>query len=88
LHALRVIDSDRPDLVVLDLGLPVVSGHVVHQEIAAQAHLRDIHVVVVTGTPDGPDGMDVACLLRKPVQPEELVRVVRTCLASGRGSAL
>jgi two-component system cell cycle response regulator DivK len=87
LNALHILDSDPPDLVVLDLGLPLVSGQVVRQEIAAQAHTRHIRVVVVTGSAGAHDDMDVACVLRKPVTPEELVRVVRTCLATGAASA-
>ena len=84
LAALRLLDSTPVDIVVLDLGLPIISGHVVRQEIAAQADLRDIPIVIVTGGPAGnPDG--VACVLRKPVLPDELVRTVRRCLASGAG---
>ena len=82
LTALRLLDSDRPDLVVLDLGLPVISGHVVREEIAAQADLRKIPIVIVTGSPVG-DAQGVACVLRKPVLPDELVRTVRRCLAAG-----
>jgi DNA-binding response OmpR family regulator len=88
LHALHILDTDPPDLVVLDLGLPVVSGHVVRQEIAAHAHLRDIRVVVVTGEPGPHHGMNVACVLRKPVTAEQLIHTVRTCLASGHASPI
>jgi DNA-binding response OmpR family regulator len=83
LQALHVLDAARPDLVILDLGLPIVSGSVVRQEIAAQAHTRHIPVVVVTGTDASRDGMDVSCLLRKPVSPDDVVHAVRTCLSAG-----
>lgn len=86
LHALQVLDRDPPDLVVLDLGLPLLSGQVVQKEIAAQAHLRHIRVVVVTGMSGPHADLEVACLLRKPVSPEDLVGTVRTCLASGAAS--
>jgi DNA-binding response OmpR family regulator len=85
LDALRLLDIEPPDLVILDLGLPLVSSHVVRQELAAQAHTRDIPVVVVTGSSSGHADLNVACLLRKPVAPEELVATVRRCLASGAG---
>jgi two-component system response regulator MprA len=77
--ALRQIDADPPALVVLDLGLPTLSGVVVKQEIAAQDLTRDIPILVVTGS----DQMvsDVACMLRKPVSPDRLVAEVRRCLA-------
>ena len=88
LSALHQLDTERPDLVILDLGLPLVSGHVVRQEIAAHAHTRDIPIVVVTGTPTSRDSINVTCLLRKPVGPDELVQTVRTCLASGARRAV
>lgn len=87
LHALHILDSNPPDLVVLDLGLPVISGQVVREELAAQAHTRDIPVVVVTGTSGPHDQLDVPCVLRKPVSPEELIRSVRRCLATDAPSA-
>jgi twitching motility two-component system response regulator PilH len=86
LEALRALDSDPPDLVVLDLGLPIVSGYAVRTEIAAHSHTRNIPVVVVTGTePDTP--LDVPCLLRKPVSPEALVAAVNKCLVEGKSAA-
>jgi hypothetical protein len=55
----------------------------VRQDIAAQAHTREIPVVVVTGVPGSHEGLNVACVLRKPVTPERLVLTVRSCLSSG-----
>lgn len=83
LEALLLLDVDRPDLVVLDLDLPRISGHLVREELAAGAMTRDIPIVVVTGTTVNPDGLDVPCLLRKPVTPDGLVLAVRKCLAAG-----
>jgi DNA-binding response OmpR family regulator len=87
LDALRQIDANPPDLVLLDLGLPLISGITVKQEITAHAHTRHIPVLVVTGTAAPFPESDVACLLRKPVRPDELVIAVRRCLASAAGSS-
>ena len=81
--ALRRIDHRRPDLVVLDIGLPAVSGVAVREEIAAHAYTRHIPVVIVTGTTVNFDHLDVACVLRKPVEPSDLLKTVRSCLAAG-----
>lgn len=86
LTALQLLEIERPDLIVLDLGLPLVSGQAVRQELAAQAHLRDIPVVVVTGIPGPHHDIQPACLLRKPVDPEQLIRSIRSSLAAGSGS--
>jgi CheY-like chemotaxis protein len=87
LAALRLIDTNPPDLVVLDLQMPIINGEVVRQELAAQAHLRQIPIVVVTGTAGPHKHLDVYCVLKKPVQPDDLVRTVRSCLAAGSASA-
>ena len=83
LEALLRIDQSPPDLVVLDLMLPRLSGIAVQQEIAAQAVTRQIPVVVITGSGIDPTGMQVACFLRKPVSPEQLLEVVRECIIAG-----
>lgn len=82
-EALRRLDSAPPDIVVLDLALPGVDGFMVRHELAAHAHTRSIPIVVVTGSTGNLDYLDVACVLKKPVSPDDLVRVVRKCLASG-----
>lgn len=63
-EALRRLDSDPPDLVVLDLLLPGVDGFAVRQELAAHAHTRNIPIMIVTGSGENLDHLDVACLLR------------------------
>ena len=85
--ALRILDSNPPEAVVLDLGLPLMSGVVVRQEIAAHAHTRHVPVIVVTGLPGTHEELDAACVLRKPVSPDRLVHVVKTCIAAGSGGS-
>ena len=85
-RALHFIDQHTPDAIVLDLGLPTVSGHFVLQDLAARAHTRRIPVVIVTGLPGDHNGLGVACVLTKPVTPERLVGTVRSCLAAGTAS--
>ena len=86
LTALHLLDQHPPDIVVLDLMLPTVSGLVVQQEIAAHAHTRKIPIVIVTGSDMCLDHVDVPCVLRKPVTPDRLVNAVRSCLSSGTPS--
>ena len=82
-EALRHLDSYQPDVVVLDLVMPDMDGYTVRNELAAQAHTRDIPVVIVTGVTELPSSLDVACVLRKPVPPDAVVAAVRKCIASG-----
>ena len=83
LEALRSLDNWLHDAVVLDLGLPIISGHAVRQEIAANAYMRHIPVIIVTGEPGAHEQLNVACVLRKPVSTERLVETVRSCIAAG-----
>ncbi len=83
LSALHVLEQRKADIVVLDLMLPKLDGLTVQQEIAAQAQTRDIPIVIVTGSSLPLDDVNVPCILRKPVPPDDLVVAVRRCLASG-----
>jgi CheY-like chemotaxis protein len=87
IDALRRIDHQPPDLIVLDILLPDISGIALRQEVAAHAHTRQIPIVVVTGSSMDLSALDVSCILRKPVTPEELVTTVRNCLGSGAQGA-
>ena len=81
LDALRRIDDERPEAMVLDLGLPFISGQDVQRELASRTETRDIPIVVVTGSDTGNlDHRDFACIFRKPVEPQSLVSAVADCL--------
>jgi CheY-like chemotaxis protein len=84
LQALRHLDNRRPDLVVLDLRMPMFSGVEVRQDLAANIVTRQIPVVVVSGSPEDIGDIPVNCLLKKPVMPDELLAAVRRCLGLSR----
>jgi CheY-like chemotaxis protein len=83
LHALRLIENRAPDLIVLDLVLRALDGISVQQELASRAVTRQIPIVVVTGSSIDTGALDVACVLRKPVMPDALVKTVKHCLGHG-----
>jgi CheY-like chemotaxis protein len=84
LTALRAVEADRPDLIVLDLRLPLISGFEVQHQLS-QLKAAHIPVVVVTALPrERTRGLNVAWVLSKPVMPEALVRTVVDCLAGRR----
>jgi CheY-like chemotaxis protein len=47
--ALRRASDFRPDVVLLDIGLPGMDGYEVAQQMRELPGLRDIHLVAVTG---------------------------------------
>jgi CheY-like chemotaxis protein len=82
LSALRRVESDKPRAVVLDLDLPRVGGRDVQQELKARRDTQQIPIMVVSGTDtEDLDPEDFACILRKPITPDELVSAVQKCLA-------
>lgn len=86
--ALWLLDQiPPPDLILLDLRMPVMDGQTVMREIHAHAELRPVPVVVVTAAPGAHDDLDARCVLRKPVLPDALVRTIRECLGSGAPTA-
>jgi DNA-binding response OmpR family regulator len=80
LDALHYLDHTRPDVIVLDLDLPRVSGTVLYEEVRARRRADRVPIVVVTGVPKVPD-LPSATILRKPVTPDELIQVLEVVLA-------
>ena len=80
IDALRHIDADPPDIVVLDMGLPRLNGRDVREEVSAHAETSEIPIVVVTGDARGLNTSDFACVLQKPIDLDTLVRTVDRCL--------
>jgi len=80
LDALYRIDSDPPDAILLDIEMPLVNGIVVRQDIGARASTRHIPVIIVTGSAEDFDWLDVTCVLRKPLAAGTLVDAVSRCL--------
>ena len=81
IDALRRMESDLPDLVILDIELPRLGGRDVQQELAAHSATRHIPIMVVSGTDTKTlDPAAFVCILRKPVTAERLVEAVDDCL--------
>ena len=88
--ALAAIDTETPDAIVLDWGLPYLSGGDVQRELAAHADTRHIPVILVTGIASDEiiNRSDFSCVIRKPVDLIDLLAAVRKCVArAGRGGA-
>jgi CheY-like chemotaxis protein len=70
--------ADRPDLILLDLSMPVLSGWQFLEKQRRDPALAPIPVLVVTGC-DGEAPPGVAGLLHKPFEPEQLLEAIRRC---------
>ena len=82
IDALRRIETDPPDLVILDIELPRLGGRDVQAELAAHTATSHIPIVVVSGTDTRTlDRNAFVCILHKPVTAERLVAAVDDCLS-------
>ncbi len=88
IEALYQIDADLPDLVVLDLGLPRLSGHDVQRDLSANDRTKHIPILVVTGDPGDLAESANLCILRKPVDPDRLSAEVERCLRKANSRSM
>ncbi|MHB8437975.1 MAG: hybrid sensor histidine kinase/response regulator [Acidimicrobiales bacterium] len=87
--AIEMARDRRPDLVLLDLGLPDMHGTEVLAELKADPATASIPVVVVSAdaTPEQIrrlHSMDVMAYLTKPVDVRELLRIVESIATSSK----
>ncbi|HJU29373.1 MAG TPA: response regulator [Candidatus Binataceae bacterium] len=79
----RHAGASRPDLILLDLNLPLCDGREVLAEIKADPDLRAIPVVVLTTSASEQDilrtyTLHANCFITKPVDLAQFMRVVQT----------
>lgn len=80
--AVEHLAKSRPDIVLLDLGLPGVSGSEILMMMKEDARLKDVPVVVITAHAHLVEALPVApqLVLIKPVNIEQLSNlIVRIC---------
>ena len=83
--ALTVVNRERPDLILLDLGLPAGDGFLVLERLRKIEALAAIPVLVITGRSDAEtrkrvEALGIAPLLAKPVETEVLLAAIRAGL--------
>ena len=84
--ALAAVTTQQPDAVLLDIGLPDMSGYEVARQIRLMPSKCDIPIIALTGFGQSRDKAAAAQVgfsahLVKPVDPEELIRTVEAVLA-------
>ncbi len=77
-EALRAAREERPDLVILDLMLPGVSGYDVLADLRGMDETRDVGVILLTARREEADrirGLSLGAddYLTKPFSPQELI---------------
>jgi two-component system, OmpR family, alkaline phosphatase synthesis response regulator PhoP len=87
-EALALVDSCHPDLVLLDVMMPVRSGYDVCRQIRERAEWSHIKVIMLTAKGREAEvskglGVGADLYVTKPFSTRELVDKIDTMLASG-----
>lgn len=84
-EALELAKNNSPDLVLLDVMLPDMTGHDVLPEMRKMAHLSETPIIMLTGRKGSEDRMKglnagVSEYLTKPFDPQKLTTLIRNYL--------
>ena len=85
-QGLEKIRTEKPDLVLLDLRMPVMNGWDVYKRMQASDDMKDIPVVILTAMANGfdeplnPKGSGIGDYITKPFRPKRLIESVNRAL--------
>ena len=83
----RLAEAPRPDLVLLDMMMPVMNGPAMLAAMAADPELRGIPVIVLSSLPEEAvraRAGGAAAILRKPYTADEVLDAIARVLGEAR----
>lgn len=87
LKAIEIAHHQLPDLIILDIMMPVGDGYSVCQRLKGHSATRYIPIIFLTAKAEEEDEikgykLGAACYLKKPYEPHILMETVRKALSS------
>ena len=87
----KLAHSERPDLILMDIQLPIIDGYEATRRIKGSAELKSIPIIAVTSyalSGDQAKARAAGCdgYVSKPFSPRELLARVREYLPDAAGS--
>jgi len=84
-EGVKLAQSERPDLILMDIQLPILDGYEATRRIRASVELKSVPIIAVTSYAlSGDDAKARAagcdCYVAKPFSPRELLAKVREFL--------
>jgi len=85
-EALKKVENERPDLIVLDVMMPKMDGFEVLKRLQANPETREIPVIMLTAKAQDADvfrgwSSGVSAYLTKPFNPLELITFVKRIMS-------
>ena len=83
----RLAEAPRPEIVLLDMMMPVMNGPAMLAAMAAEPELRGIPVIVLSSLPEEAvraRAQGVAAILRKPYTAEQVLDAIARVLGQAR----
>ncbi len=87
-EAIEILDQQTPDLLILDLAMPVVSGFDVLLYARGIARLHAMTVMILTARPNmvpEVEALGIDFWVSKPIMPHDFLEIVREVLNEKRG---
>ena len=86
-EAIAAVDRRRPDLILMDIQLPLMDGYEATRRIRTNPDLKSVPIIAVTSyalSGDEAKALAAGCdgYVTKPCSPRDLLAKVRTYLAS------
>ncbi len=81
-QGVKKVSEERPDLVLMDMGLPILDGWEATRRIKAEREFKDIPVIAITShamVGDERKARDAGCdeYLSKPIDEDELMKKIK-----------
>jgi DNA-binding response OmpR family regulator len=86
-QAFTVANKETPDLILLDIMMPVEDGFAVAERLKQSAVTHRIPIIFLTGVQGAQEKafkLGASGYLMKPYQPEELMKAIHNALEIGR----
>lgn len=92
-QAIEAVRREKPDLVLMDITLPVIDGLQATREIRSDEKFERLPIIIISAHDDDEvrrqaDEAGASGYISKPVEIEELKKLIEGCLTVGRHSSV
>ena len=89
-EALDKVRQEKPDLIILDVGLPKIDGFEVIKALQTEEHFKNIPIIMLTGHTGANEiktGMELGAVsyVQKPFKAETLLALIHGLMNDGSG---